>query len=348
MEQEALLEQLNDLLDKFAEHQAFMAKATEQAGKFKPEVIEKVIADHQIKASLLSDDIEPLVPQLQSAIAEIDASISEHEDSKGNLGEALEEMQLRHAIGEIGDDEFEEMSRDSRATVEDADGRITELQGGREHLQAAVDRWSELSGIEITPPSIPEPPEPPPAPEIPAADVGEVEESVEVVEEAEVDFDFDEGEGEGDVDVAVAEGAEPVEVELDDGQEEASESSSEGVEVSGKFEPSADGGELAEGDEDSRRALLLYQEGTPEEQIYPFTGEVLTIGRGRDNDIQIKNDSKVSRFHCKLFRRGHNFYVEDNKSSNGTLINGELVTERRLFGGEEIIIGETYFRFRIM
>jgi pSer/pThr/pTyr-binding forkhead associated (FHA) protein len=56
----------------------------------------------------------------------------------------------------------------------------------------------------------------------------------------------------------------------------------------------------------------------------------------------------VSRFHCKLFRRSGNFYIEDNKSSNGTLVNGELITERRLFGGEEVIIGETFFRFRIM
>ncbi|MFZ5478047.1 MAG: FHA domain-containing protein [Myxococcota bacterium] len=97
-----------------------------------------------------------------------------------------------------------------------------------------------------------------------------------------------------------------------------------------------------------RRALLLYQEGTAEEQIYPFTGDIITIGRGRENDIQIKNDSKVSRYHCKIFRRGNNFYIEDQKSSNGSLVNGELVTDRRLFGGEEIVIGETFFRFRIM
>ena len=56
----------------------------------------------------------------------------------------------------------------------------------------------------------------------------------------------------------------------------------------------------------------------------------------------------MSRYHCKLFRRGNNFYVEDIKSSNGTLVNGELITDRRLFGGEEIVVGETYFRFRIM
>ena len=97
-----------------------------------------------------------------------------------------------------------------------------------------------------------------------------------------------------------------------------------------------------------RRAVLLYQEGTAEEQIYPFTGEVMSLGRGRDNDVQVKNDSKVSRYHCKLYRRGPNFYIEDNKSANGTLVNGELITERRLFGGEEVIIGETFFRFRIL
>ena len=112
---------------------------------------------------------------------------------------------------------------------------------------------------------------------------------------------------------------------------------------------SKDAAQEAPKDDDSpRRALLLYQEGTAEEQIYPFTNDALTIGRGRENDIQIKNDSKVSRYHCKLQRRGNNFYIEDAKSSNGTLVNGELITDRRLFGGEEIIIGETFFRFRIM
>jgi hypothetical protein len=97
-----------------------------------------------------------------------------------------------------------------------------------------------------------------------------------------------------------------------------------------------------------RRAVLLYAEGTAEEQIYPFAGETLSLGRGRDNDIQVKNDSKVSRYHCKLYRRSGQFHVEDNKSANGTLVNGELITERRLFGGEEVIIGETFFRFRVL
>jgi pSer/pThr/pTyr-binding forkhead associated (FHA) protein len=122
------------------------------------------------------------------------------------------------------------------------------------------------------------------------------------------------------------------------------------IEIGGEVEvrPPQPAQQEAAAEAGSRRALLIYQESTAEEQIYPFTNDQLTIGRGRENDIQIKNDSKVSRYHCKLFRRGNNFYIEDIKSSNGTLVNGELITDRRLFGGEEIVIGETYFRFRIM
>ena len=103
----------------------------------------------------------------------------------------------------------------------------------------------------------------------------------------------------------------------------------------------------------SRRAILIYQEGTAEEQIYSFSANMMRIGRGRAADgkpcdVQIKNDAKVSRHHCTIVQQEDRFHVEDNKSANGTLVNGELVTERRLFGGEEVIIGETFFRFRVL
>lgn len=156
----------------------------------------------------------------------------------------------------------------------------------------------------------------------------------ETRDEDEDDFGF-EGDDEG-MDLLGGDAEEEVEVDL----------GGDAGDMGLGFDDEEDGQAASSGAQ--RRALLIYQEGTAEEQIYPFTADQLTIGRGRDNHIQIKNDSKVSRYHCKVFRRGDNFYIEDNKSSNGSLVNGELVTERRLFGGEEIIIGETFFRFRIM
>lgn len=102
------------------------------------------------------------------------------------------------------------------------------------------------------------------------------------------------------------------------------------------------------------RGTLVYLEGTDEELIIPLIDDVTTIGRGRDNDVQIgstfnlRKDSKVSRFHCKIYRDGNGFVLEDNKSSNGTLVDGELITARPLTGGEEIFIGETRFRFKLV
>lgn len=186
---------------------------------------------------------------------------------------------------------------------------------------------------------------PDPVAQIPAGDEDE-EISIEVPDasssdmgEGEIEIGFDGG-GEGDIDLINDDSEE--QLDFTGGGEDAAQDDlgfDDGPKEPAPAAPAAGG---------QRRALLIYQEGTAEESMHPLTNEEFTIGRGRDNDFQIKNDSKVSRYHCKIFRRGDNFYIEDNKSSNGSLVNGELITERRLFGGEEVIIGETFFRFRIM
>jgi hypothetical protein len=96
---------------------------------------------------------------------------------------------------------------------------------------------------------------------------------------------------------------------------------------------------------DGPRLVVTAPGGEP--VVYPFTGDVMSLGRGRNNDIQIKNDGKISRYHCRIFRRGDEFIVEDNKSSNGTLVEGKLVTRQRLDGGEQIQLGETRVVFYI-
>ena len=77
MERQELLSQLNALLESYENHKAFADKAREQASSFSSSVIEKVIADHQIKASLVADDITPLLPQLSAEIAAVQAKATE-------------------------------------------------------------------------------------------------------------------------------------------------------------------------------------------------------------------------------------------------------------------------------
>lgn len=95
-------------------------------------------------------------------------------------------------------------------------------------------------------------------------------------------------------------------------------------------------------------ASLVRRTGKPEEDVaYEIKDDMITIGRGRDNQIQIKDDTKVSRYHCRVIKEPSGYYVEDNNSSNGTLVNGELITRRKVEGGEDVTIGETVFRFQL-
>lgn len=80
--------------------------------------------------------------------------------------------------------------------------------------------------------------------------------------------------------------------------------------------------------------------------VIPEGGE-LTIGRGGQNRLQIRDDGEVSRFHARIFQKGQAWYLEDRGSMNGTRVNGEFVQVRRLFGNEEIGIGHGVFRFHV-
>jgi pSer/pThr/pTyr-binding forkhead associated (FHA) protein len=64
-----------------------------------------------------------------------------------------------------------------------------------------------------------------------------------------------------------------------------------------------------------------------------------TIGRGETNDLTV-NDGIASREHAVLEEKGGRFYIEDRKSKNGTLLNGQRITSHILSDGDEIRIGE--------
>jgi ABC-type multidrug transport system ATPase subunit/pSer/pThr/pTyr-binding forkhead associated (FHA) protein len=75
----------------------------------------------------------------------------------------------------------------------------------------------------------------------------------------------------------------------------------------------------------------------------------LTIGRGTDNDLQLKYPT-VSRHHARITRSGsaEQYVIEDLASSNGTLVNDELIEPGKPFPlhpGNTIRIGPAKFLF---
>jgi len=349
MDKAQLLSTFNERVDEFDRFQGFIDKAKDQVGKFAAAVVQKVIEDNEQKCLELVSEIIPLMTDMEQVLDDLKEQKSSALDSARDSQFKLEELELRRAIGDLSEEDFNAEAAEFKAVVDSTDAKVAEYDDESEQFQEAVDRWVELgsrAGVVGEGSKATKEPEPEPEPEAEA-------EPEPAIDEPEIEFDDAPEEEE-----PVLDEQDPVDLEVDNlsdgGEVEFDDGGDDGFMVNDLdlLNPDDDlqideGG--AEADDDKpRRAVLLYQEGTAEEQIYPFTNEVMSLGRGRDNDVQVKNDSKVSRYHCKLYRRGPNFYIEDNKSANGTLVNGELITERRLFGGEEVIIGETFFRFRIL
>lgn len=93
------------------------------------------------------------------------------------------------------------------------------------------------------------------------------------------------------------------------------------------------------------RATLARSDGIYRAEV-PRGGEV-TIGRGRDNTLQVLDDGEISRNHCRVFEREGHFYVEDRGSMNGTRVSGAYISNHRLGGGETLIIGVVEWTFLI-
>ena len=71
-------------------------------------------------------------------------------------------------------------------------------------------------------------------------------------------------------------------------------------------------------------------------------GEELSVGRGAGCAVVLADDTFVSTVHARIFMRGHDPYVEDLGSTNGTLLNGETVVEPvRLRPGDRVQFGQT-------
>lgn len=73
-----------------------------------------------------------------------------------------------------------------------------------------------------------------------------------------------------------------------------------------------------------------------------------TIGRDGTSCEFVVEDTKVSRVHAQLYLEGHDVYLKDLGSSNGTQVHGESITApTELLSGDDVVIGTTRLLFEI-
>jgi hypothetical protein len=91
-------------------------------------------------------------------------------------------------------------------------------------------------------------------------------------------------------------------------------------------------------------ALLLVRSGPTAGARYLLDTDVTTVGRHPEADIFF-DDVTVSRRHAEITRTGSSFELVDQRSLNGTYVNGERVDRASLRNGSEVRVGKFRLNF---
>ena len=89
---------------------------------------------------------------------------------------------------------------------------------------------------------------------------------------------------------------------------------------------------------------ILVLNGSEKGRSIPFDKSTVSLGRGPENTIQMK-DGSISRRHLKIEMRGERCFVTDMGSKNGTFMDGIRLKpekEYELKGGVPIAVGRTF------
>jgi pSer/pThr/pTyr-binding forkhead associated (FHA) protein len=95
------------------------------------------------------------------------------------------------------------------------------------------------------------------------------------------------------------------------------------------------------------RGHYLALEDGRETRLVRLENNITHVGRGTEADIRL-DEHRVSRSHAVLVRHGRFLRVLDNRSSNGTFVNGRAITATNLENGDLILIGPVALQYLIV
>jgi pSer/pThr/pTyr-binding forkhead associated (FHA) protein len=93
-------------------------------------------------------------------------------------------------------------------------------------------------------------------------------------------------------------------------------------------------------------SYLLVEDGA-ERRLLPLTAEATSLGRGLSADI-VLHDHSVSRRHALVVVRAGRTRVLDDRSTNGTWVNGRRVDEADLTDGDVLVLGRVVLTFSVV
>ena len=92
-----------------------------------------------------------------------------------------------------------------------------------------------------------------------------------------------------------------------------------------------------------RGHYIAVQDGD-EERLVELASNITHVGRGLGSDIRF-DERRVSRNHAIIARQGRHARVLDNRSSNGTFVNGRRIVATDISDGDVVRLGPVTMQY---
>ena len=334
-------EKLIDIRSRQAELEECCQRADASKADVSEAVFKRVMRDYKDRLRALDNEAAPLRLEARKDHEALQASYAQVQQANEQASLQKEELLFRHKVGEFDQSVLEDRIQqpeqklaecaESLADLDDRRARFLEAFGGEDSLKAFM---AEAPKPEPPKPAVPKPEAPKPAPPKPPTPPRPPESPKTIV---------------APVAAPPVPRAEPARPHVEPEEPEPPPPDSDGDKtrfvsldslgiVNGEFPSAA----TAEPDEESSASsdpktmilpsavLVVRIKGeTPTEfAVSPFT----TIGRSEHNNICVPRRN-VSREHATIQAAANGFVLKDLGSQNGTLVNGDTVTERLLEDG---------------
>jgi predicted component of type VI protein secretion system len=333
----SVVETLTGIRRDYDSIQQLLNKANERKENVAPPVYARVVKDYETRMSALEDRARPLREQARGQLAELMKLHAEIKADWEAAQLAQQEIEFRHEVGELSNEDFEPKRKTATAAVEERQRTFERADTLRQRFEG------------VLPPEMVAAPAPPPAPRLADAPTGPTprpsQEPPAAARPTEV----------------AAPAADPA---ASSGVPDRTESmmipnlpplptkepAAKPAEASAKAAPAPATGDIGgtvvvpPPSNANKPKLVEETAGGVVGRTY-ILGPSTTIGRTADNLIAA-DIRELSRHHARIDQRDGVFVLVDLNSGNGTFVNGKKITEHRLTAGDRVQFGTLKFVYQ--
>jgi len=136
-------EAIQGLLEKRRTFQGWLSRLDELGSEFRPAVAEKVRTDYAGRLAEVETELEGHRSELEAVLAERTEAAENVAEQHDARSAELEETQLRHAVGEFDDEEWERRRAEHQAGIDEIEAELTTQRSAVEALETVL---AELAG----------------------------------------------------------------------------------------------------------------------------------------------------------------------------------------------------------